>query len=174
MGNEKVRSSYKIFEMASKGSELVELSNEREDWMEELLHELSEGVSDPRAAFRKDPGELRFTGEIRRKKDAIYDDHVVLRGELYARFRATCVQSGELIWDEIRVPLRAVFLSQEIIKKYYYEDEITIEVEGEAFELYGYEGQLVELPPVIKEQLFLNKNPYPSSLAKNDEYGPLR
>lgn len=137
-------------------------------WFGAILDELQEEIEDGEVGASSDAPGIWFKGKLIRRSNGKFGEVLFLEGELSARFLTNCVKSGRLMMDEFEAPVKAVFVDEEMITRYALEDEVTIELEGEEFELYSYKDDVASLGEVLHEHVFLNKNPWPTIEGSTD------
>ena len=67
--------------------------------------------------------------------------------------------------DQVHAEVKAVYIDEEYGEKYQLEDETTLFLNDDEYELYYLDNNKCDLPKVINEFVFLNKNPYPKKIA---------
>lgn len=137
-------------------------------WFGAILDELQEEIEDGEVGTSEESPGIWFKGKLIRRSNGKFGEVLFLEGELSARFLTNCVKSGRLMMDEFEAPVKAVFVDEEMITRYALEDEVTIELEGEEFELYSYKDDVASLGEVLHEHVFLNKNPWPTIEGSTD------
>jgi len=130
-------------------------------WMKDLLDELNEPITTGSVLFSQSPPFIKFKGEAIKKQNPKYGDIVFFTGELNSRFIANCAKSGEPMLDEIDLEVAAVFISEDSRDKNTLNDEVDLFVDGADYDLYFYTLQKIDFCSVLREYIFLNKNPYP-------------
>jgi hypothetical protein len=130
-----------------------------QDWMGAILDEMNEGFDQSEREEVK--SFMRFKGEIHKVNDPRMEEVVIIKGELSARICAICGRSGDLIGDEIDIQINAALLEQQIIQKRQLEEEVNVWVQNEEYDLFTYEQNKVDIVPMLKEYVYMNKNPYP-------------
>ena len=141
----------------------------------ELLDELNEGLTLKDLEYSPEEGlkpEIHFAGELTKHFSSKYREYAVLEGNLFSRFLTLCVGTGTVIFDEVESPVKAIFIEPEFEEAFGYEEETSVFLEnGEEYELYYLIKDHVEIQPVLRETVFLNKNPYPR-VAYYEDKGP--
>ncbi len=137
-------------------------------WFGAILDELQEDVDDGEVGTSLDAPGLWFKGKLIRRSNGKFGEVLFLTGELSARFYTNCVKSGRLMIDEFDAEVKAVFVDVEMITRYSLDDEVSIELEGDEFELYSYQDDVANLGEVLHEHVFLNKNPWPTLEGTSD------
>lgn len=129
------------------------------EWLGEILNEFNDECVDLECLDSE--FYLKLTGSITRKKDSRFDEVLLFDAILAMQFGTTCVSTGKPIVDTINSSLKAIYIDRVHAKKYELEDEITLIFDNEERELYFYEKFKASLKEVVREHLFLEKNPYP-------------
>lgn len=133
--------------------------NENSPWMKNLLTELSEGVE--LSLESSEHATLQFAGVAFKNKDRTYEECVFLEGKLLARFPVICANTGEVFLDELSVLVQSCFIDEKYQSEQDMADEIEIQLEGVAWDLYFQTKNSLNLSETFHEYLFLNKNPVP-------------
>ncbi|HAZ11992.1 MAG: hypothetical protein A2X86_06925 [Bdellovibrionales bacterium GWA2_49_15] len=131
------------------------------EWMESILTELNAPLEEGDVLFTEEAPQIHFKGEITKKQNVKYGDIVVVKGDFSAKFITTDIQTGTPMMDRIDVEVRACYIDEVIKKKYELEDEVTIIVDDEEYDLFLYQSGKFDLYEVLREYAFINKNPYP-------------
>ncbi len=142
--------------------------DENTDWMGELLRELNEELSSDELAELEGETFLCFSGHALRRTSGKLEDHVKFDGKLSTVYATRCVQSGKPMLDHLEVDVKVVFVEQELINRYGYEEQTTLFVDEDEYELYPINDNRFELFEAIHEFIWLHKDPYPT-LAEKDE-----
>ena len=141
------------------------------EWMRNLLSEVQEEVADE---LRESPElleqtSLSFQGDLQKRANSFWRDHALLVGEFKARFWTQCVKSGELLLEKIDLDIQAIFINEAIKKSKNLEETDTLMVESYEYDVYFYQSSVVKISDVLREQLFLNKEPYPIKTGPGKE-----
>jgi hypothetical protein len=130
-------------------------------WMNNFLEELNEEVDEADRASRTDLMEIYFDGELLLRHQDRLGEYVLFDGHLFASFLTNCVRTGEVMNDKIDCQISLVLLDEDIKDRFSLADEVDYDIEGENRDLYFYEHGRFAFAEIIRENLFLNKNPYP-------------
>ena len=134
--------------------------DEQTPWLGEILKDLNEGLTSK--DYEGDQGtSIVFKGNLIRKWNDRFQDYIILTGSLEATFYTLEIHTGEVILDNLNVPVKACWILEELKEKFGYEEETEIWFDEDEYDLYYYDRNNVELKPVLNEYVFLNKNPYP-------------
>lgn len=140
----------------------VEVSLDQETpWMGEILKDLNDGLRESDLEEGMEKPFISFEGELTRKWNDRFRDYITLEGVLRANYLTLEINTGDVILDQIEVPVKACWILEELEKKFGYEEETEIWFDDEEYDLYYYDRNNVELKPVLNEYAFLNKDPYP-------------
>jgi hypothetical protein len=149
---------YSIVKLSEDSSDTL-FADQSHPWLLKVLEELNEEFDEEdRAAIGP---YIRFKGEITKVKNNRYGVSIILTGELSVRICALCGRTGQLIADPIECEVRSVFIEEENRSKYQLEDEITLLLNEDEYDLYYYSKNKCDVASVLREYAFLNKNPYP-------------
>lgn len=134
------------------------------EWMRKILTEVQEDVADE---LREQPelihqARLHFKGDLQKQINSYWREHALLVGELEVHFWTQCVKSGELMIEKLELDIQAVFINESLKKEKSLEESDTLALGGHEYDLYFYQSGIVRLSDVLHEQVFLNKNPYPT------------
>lgn len=106
---------------------------------------------------------MTFEGELNKKTHSKYGDYIHLSGTLRAKFLTLCVSSGKVIFDQLEAPINAVFLDEVFMPEFNLDEDVSVFLGEEEYDLYFYENRRFDIAPVIKEHFYLYKEPYPRS-----------
>ena len=136
------------------------------EFMQNILNDLHEGLESSEIEMIGDQENISFEGTVERKLGTRYGDYALVRGSISAEFYTHCVVSGELMKDQIHTEVKATFIDESYGERFQLEEETTLFLNDEEYELYYLDNNKVDLPKVINEFVFLNKNPYPKKLIQ--------
>lgn len=142
--------------------------DESVDWLGELLSELNEELSSDELQELDEDFFVTFTGEALRKTTGKLEDHVKFNGKLSAVFGTKCINSGKPMVDNIDIEVKFVVIDNELIIRYGYEEETTLFVDDDDYELYTTQDNRFDIKEIIHEFIWLNKDQYPSLENKED------
>lgn len=137
------------------------------EWMQSILNQLHEELSPEEVKVIENKENINFEGTLERKVGTRYGDYALLRGNVSAEFYTYCVMSGELMKDQVHAEVRATFIDEQYGERYQLEEETTLFLDDEEYELYYLENNKLNIPEVVNEAVFLNRNPYPKKLPTN-------
>jgi|GEM_PF-3343772 len=154
------KATYFLAKLKYNAPELL-VFDQNTEWMAKILSELNEPLEEGDVLYSKETPFIRFKGEVVKKKNPQYGDIVLVMGDLDAAFVTTCIQTGKPMIDTIDVDVRACYISNDSKKRYGHDDEIDIVVDDQEFDLFFYNDEKLDIYEVLREYVFLNKNPYP-------------
>lgn len=140
--------------------------DENTDWMGELLHELNEDLTSDELAELEGETFLCFEGDALRRTSGKLEDHVKFHGKLSTVYATRCVQTGKPMLDNLDVEVKMVFVDQELITRYGYEEQTSLFVDEDEYELYPINDNRFDLFEAIHEFIWLHKDPYPTLAEK--------
>lgn len=129
------------------------------DWVAEILTEFNEDCID--ISLIDDNFYLKISGKIQKKDDSHYSNVLLFDAEIQMKFATTCVLTGKPMVDYYNGTLSTIYIDSKMAQKYEIEDEISLLFGTEERELYLYKKGNASLKEVVREHLFLEKNPYP-------------
>ncbi|MGB0454883.1 MAG: hypothetical protein ACPGJV_14330 [Bacteriovoracaceae bacterium] len=135
--------------------------DEKTEWMADILKSLHEDLEEKDRILKAGKEQISFKGEARKVMGSRYGDYVLLRGDVEATFFTYCVQSGELMEDRVISEIKACFLEEEAKERFDLEEETTLYLNDDEYEIYFLDNHWCNIPEVVNEHIFLNKNPYP-------------
>ena len=153
-----LQGTYTIVKLREDASDTI-FVDQTQPWLQQILDELNEDFDDEDKA--QIGPYIRFKGEITKLKNNRYGVVAILTGELNARVCALCGNTGKLIYDPIECEVRSVYVEEENREKYQLNDEISLFLEEDDYDLYYYKNYKCDIAMVLREYAFLNKNPYP-------------
>jgi hypothetical protein len=132
--------------------------NQDDLWLNEILGEL---VDELQGELTPDL-DCRISLELQAHKHQHYSyrDVVLVKGELLVRYPALSGQTGEQLQQELLVPVSCAFIDGTFQDNEELQEEITLFIENQEWDLYFHFNGVVDLKPVIHEYIFLNRNPY--------------
>lgn len=132
------------------------------DWLAELLKELNENTSQlPEEELLK-RSRLDVNLNVKKCFKPQMGEYLLVKGKIDAAFFTDCVRTLTLMKDEVNVEFQCCLLDKALESDDQYNDQIEIYTDNELFDLYYYERRKVDLKELIHEQIYLNKNPYPT------------
>ncbi len=140
----------------------LKLDGQNTAWLMELLEELHEDIDKGDEFFQNFNPSISFKGELTRKDKGKMGELGLLKGDLAVDFCTYDVHSGEMMGESLECEVRAAFMEQKVCEELGYEDETSLLVDTEEYDLYFYDGKLIDVKEVLHEYIYLNKNPYPS------------
>ena len=146
----------KIFEM-----------DESIDWVGSLLSELNEEVSKDELSELETDMFLTIDGEVSRKKTGKLEDHIKVSAKLSTVFATRCIKSGKAMVDNLELEIKFVVIDHELISRYGYEEQTSLFVDEDEYELYSCKDNQFDLKEIIHEFIWLNKDPYPTLESDN-------
>ncbi len=128
-------------------------------WLEEILLELlkDNGLSEQEL----ESSAINLSIKLDKEHFDEYGEVLFCEGRLELKYPDISVQTGELIGQELSIPMNCAFLEQNNEKKHHLEEEITIFFSEQEWDLYYYKNNMTDFKVVVHEYVFLNKNPYP-------------
>lgn len=135
--------------------------NKELSWLGEILDEINQqanGVPGP-VAFAQTSIDLKI--KLIRRHNHDLQEHLILVGELSIQYFTNCVKTMALMKDQIELNLNSCFISKGFEDSEEYKDQTEIFIDQELRELYFFDKRQIELSEMIREQFYLNKNPYP-------------
>jgi hypothetical protein len=142
--------------------EVVFALDKNQDWLKELLFELNADAPGMPAEIAFGQTTLNLELKLSRKSNAEFNEYILLDVKLDALFFTQCVKTLTLMKDDLSFEFKACFIDISFEKQDEYEDLTEFYIDNEMRDLYYYEKRLINLCEVIREQIFLNKNPYPT------------
>lgn len=136
--------------------------DKNQDWVKELLFELNADAPGMPAEVAFGQTALNLSLKISRRNNAEFNEYILLDAKIEALFFTQCVKSLTLMKDDLNFELKACFIDTSFEKQDEYEDLTEFYIDNEMRDLYYYEKRVIDLSEVIREQIFLNKNPYPT------------
>ena len=131
-------------------------------WLCNLLEELNEHVEEEDRKLTDCTTFIEFKGQITKKKNTKFEEMLIFKGKISAKYLTYCVSTGEVMSDTLEVDIAIGAIDKDNQKKYGYDDDIIdIEINGEELDLYYFEDHQLNLASIIHEYIYLNKNPYP-------------
>tara|TARA_R110000868_G_scaffold42681_2_gene144029 strand:+ start:10755 stop:11243 length:489 start_codon:yes stop_codon:yes gene_type:complete len=131
-------------------------------WVGELLAELNEDLTKEELAELDTELFLTIECEVSRKTTDKLEDHIKVTGKLSTVFGARCIKSGSPMIDNLELEIKFVVIDHELITRYGYEEETTLFVDGEEYELYSSQDNRFDIKDIFHEFIWLHKDPYPT------------
>lgn len=134
--------------------------DEKTDWVQEILDELNEDVTENDIASNENF--LKVELGLLRKSDGTHGDYLILEGNVEAQYVTNCVVSGNVMTESQETEIFAAVLEKGIIKDLELEEATELFINDAEYDLYDYEFK-VDLKSIIREYIFLYKNYYPKA-----------
>ncbi|MBT3983709.1 MAG: hypothetical protein HOE90_20300 [Bacteriovoracaceae bacterium] len=149
---------------------------EKDAFLNELLGELSEEVTDEIGVSDGKVIGISFTGNIIHDRNIKFGECGIIKGVLSSHFPAICSSSGILIIDSLSTEVNACFVSEEFKEdKPGYDREVDILIGEVVYDLYYYDRFFCDFRECLHEYAFLAKNQYPKKVEpiQTNEEGDL-
>ena len=129
------------------------------EWLRAVLIELLEdnGLGDKEV----EGSAIDLTVRLDKEHFEEYGEVLFCEGKIRLKYQDISVQTGDVICQELEIPIYCAFLEKHNEKKHQLEEEITIFFDDQEWDLYYHNKNQVDFLPVVHEYVFLNKNPYP-------------
>jgi hypothetical protein len=140
----------------------ISLKMEQNPWLSDILEELNGKNHAPEEEQDQAPM-IAAQFKIQKLRKASYKNCYLIKGELNCRHMATCVNSLEPMLENLKLELRIALIQPHLHENSSQsEEEVEIEIDNEAYQLYFFSpGMKFELAEALREQIFLNENPFP-------------
>lgn len=140
--------------------------DQNENFVAELLNELNEGLSiselEVKGSFETDF--IHYQGTIEKKYNSKYGEYIVIKAHLEAAYICLCVNSGAVMMDTIKADNYAGVIDPKFEELFEHDEDTLFYIDGQELELYYFDknGEFL-LADLLREMIFLNKNPYPKA-----------
>ena len=134
-------------------------ANKETPWLRAILLEVLEDSG--LGAEELNQSEISLAVKLDKEHFDEYGEVLFCEGNIELKYSDISVQSGEVIGQELSIPISCAFLEEQNEKKHHFEDEITIFFGEQEWDLYYYKNNMTDFKAVVHEYVFLNKNPYP-------------
>lgn len=132
------------------------------EWVDELLSELHENTSGlPKAEMNK-RSILNIELKLTKKYHSKLGEYLLVGCQLELEFFTNCVKTLGIMKDRLELGFKACFINEEFENDEMYSDQIEIYMDNDMWDLHFYNKRDVDLKEAIHEQIYLNKNAYPT------------
>lgn len=136
-----------------------ELSHEDTPWMKELLEEVCDYDRDDQE-YISEPLYLRATIDIKRDINPRLKEYLLIKAHVKCGYYTPCTRCLLPSYEQVEFDFDLCFLNKIFEKDKEYEDEDSVLVENQEFELYFYEKQNIQFKESFREQLLMQLPPY--------------
>ena len=134
-------------------------ANQETEWLKSILLELlkDNGLGEQELSRSS----IGLSMKLDKEHFDEYGEVLFCEGEIELKYLDVCVHTGDVIDQELSIPVSCAFLEEHNEKKHHFEDEISIFFGEQEWDLYYYKNNMTDFKAVVHEYVFLNKNPYP-------------
>lgn len=143
--------------------------NKSQDWLEELLNELNEKVSERTPDQYLAESELNLEISFKRIHQQPFGNVLLCKGQLDVEFFTECVRTLKEMRDSIQTEFKACFISNHFAEDEEYADLDETFMDNDMYDVHFYENNIANLKELIHELIYLHINQYPVI----DEDGPI-
>lgn len=143
--------------------------NKSQDWLEGLLNELNDKVSERTTEQYLADSEINLDITLKRVHHQPFGNVLICRGHLEVSFFTECVRTLKEMKDEISIDFKACFIPNHFAEDEEYEDLDETFVDNDVHEVHFSENNIANLKEMTHELIYLNINQYPVI----DEDGPI-
>ena len=136
-----------------------ELSDQDTPWLAELLEEVCDYDRDDQQ-YIDHPVKLEATLDIKRDINPRLKEYLLVKAEVHCHYYTSCTRCLMPSYEEISFEFDLCFLNSLFEQDKDYEDEDSILVGNEQYELYFYKKQNIEFKETLREQLLMQLVPY--------------
>ena len=140
--------------------------SEKDNFLAKILAELNEGLkfSELEVPSQFDRDYFNFSGNVEKKYNSKYGEYIVVKAQVDTAFMCLCVNTGVVMTDFIKAEISAAIIDRKFEKIFNHEEDTNLYIDGQELELYYHDdnGEFL-LEDMVREMIFLNKNPYPKA-----------
>lgn len=146
---------YSLDQLLFDNKKILNFHSREESWMKLLLEEISHHPLPP----GNDPLRpvLTFSGSLTLTQHSFFNENLIVEGELSIQFYDQCTRTGDIFLNSMNIMIDAIFIKDHPD----YRELTELEVQGKCYELYFFKKNKVDLCPLLREFLYMNKDPYP-------------
>lgn len=131
------------------------------EWLAELLKEMNENATIAPVHILLSQTSIDVTIELMRKFKGEVGEYVLARGTIEATYATECVRTLRPMQEKLSAEFKTCFVPESVLKSEEYAETSEIWLDGETWELYGYDKNQIDLAEMVHEQAYLNYNYYP-------------
>lgn len=143
--------------------------NKSQDWLEELLNELNEKVSERTTDQYLADSEIDLKISFKRVHQQPFGNVLLCFGELEVHFFTECVRTLKEMKDSLTIDFKACFIPNHFAEDEEYADLDETFIDNDLYEVHFAEKNIANLKEMVHELIYLNINQYPVL----DEDGPI-
>lgn len=136
--------------------------NKDQDWVRELLLELSEKVSLMTEKMKLDQGFLTIELKLQKKYKQDYGQFLLCEGKIHTEFFTECVKTLATMKDHLEVEFRSVFLDQSCEELPEFKDQDEAYFDQNLYDIFYFERNRIPIKDMLHEVIYLNINSYPT------------
>ncbi len=130
-------------------------------WVKHLIESLHEELLSDEKDHYLPKAHFSFQGKLVRNLDSLYEDQVLLHGQLQLSYHTSCVRCLIPMPVDLEVEVAACFLAEEFQSSPELEEADTFFVEDGEKELYFFAKKEINLEDFFRETLYLHIEPIP-------------
>lgn len=138
------------------------------EWINSLLSELHEGVTGMPVTEMNKRSSLDVRLDVTKKFNPKTGEYLLVKCHFEMEFFVNCVKTLTLMKDKLTCDFKSCFIGNEHEDDEMYADQIEVYMDNDLWDLHFYEKRDVDLKEIIHEQIYLNKNPYPTREIASD------
>ncbi len=157
--NVEVKAVERLQRLPYENFQTFELSADNTPWLAEILDEFCDYDKDHSDMVKK---QLRFTAKLDIKRDINprFKEYLLVKADTSLAYYTSCTRCLLPSYEKLKVSFAVCFLNDQFSKLEEYEEEDSLIIENEEYELYYYTKQNIPFKEFIREQVLMYLTPY--------------